>query len=104
MMFGLFDFIPQLPPLKKVDSQTLAAYAGRYQIAPNVVVTINKEGDRLFVIAPPGDQRVELFAESETKFVAPEFDGHIAFVRNEKGEVTELTAEISGRSYRARKI
>jgi D-alanyl-D-alanine-carboxypeptidase/D-alanyl-D-alanine-endopeptidase len=88
----------------KVDPQTLAAYAGKYQLAPNVFVTITKEGDRFYVIAPPGEQRVELFAESETKFVALEFDGHIAFIRNEKGEVTELTAEIGGRSYRARKI
>jgi hypothetical protein len=104
MMFGLFDFIPQLPPLMKVDSQTLAAYAGKYQLSPNVVVTVTREGDRLFVIAPPGEQRVELFAESETKFVALEFDGYIAFIRNEKGEVTELTAETGGRSYKAKKI
>jgi len=104
MMFGLFDFIPGLPPPMKIDPQTLAAYAGKYQLAPNVVITITREGDRLYVIAPPGEQRVELFAESETKFVAPEFDGHIAFIRNEKGEVTELTAEINGRPYRARKI
>ena len=104
MMLGLFDFTLQAPPVTKVDPQTLETYVGKYQIAPNVVVTIIREGNRLFVIAPPGEQRAELFAESETKFVSLEFDGHIAFVRNEKGEVTELTAEVSGRAYRARKI
>ncbi len=103
MMFGLFDFIPQLPPLAKVDPQTTAAYVGKYQIAPNAVVTITKEGDRLFVITPPGQQRAELFPESETKFVALDFDGHIAFVRNEKGDL-EMTAEVNGRSYKAKKI
>jgi hypothetical protein len=56
------------------------------------------------VIAPPGEQRAELFAESEIRFVSLDFDGHVAFVRNEKGEVTELTAEVNGRAYRARKI
>jgi hypothetical protein len=38
-----------------------------------------------------------MFAEPETKFVALEFDGHIGFVRNEKGDI-ELTAEVGGRA------
>ena len=46
----------------------------------------------------------EIFPETETKFFFKVVDAQVTFVKNDKGDVTELVFEQNGRTIRAKKI
>lgn len=50
-----------------VDPKLFDRYAGRYQFAPNLVLTLAREGERLFARAT-GQPKFELFAEGEKEY------------------------------------
>ena len=82
-----------------VDPAIFDAYAGRYQLGPDFILTVTREGDRLMTQAT-GQQKLEVFPESETKFFAKAVDIQITFV-NEGGKVTHLILIQNGREQRA---
>ena len=47
-----------------VDPKVSDAYVGQYELAPNFVLTISKEGARVMAEAT-GQPKVEIFAEAE---------------------------------------
>lgn len=92
------------PTVKKVaapDPGRYAAYAGRYRVAPGVVVTVAVEGERLTLGAPGGDT-AELHPEGEDRFFLLDRDATFTFVRD-GDRVTKLTASIDGRVIEALK-
>jgi hypothetical protein len=105
MMIGYFDFVSPAPkrPATTVNPKIYDAYVGDYQIMPGAAVKITREGDKLMAGAT-SQPSFEIFPESETKFFFKVVDAQITFVKNEKGDVTELIVETNGRSIRAKKI
>lgn len=87
----------------KVDPKTYDAYVGRYELAPAFVLTIIKDGDRLFAQAT-GQGRNEIFPESEKDYFLKVVDAQITFVKNDKGEVTQLILHQGGSDRPAPKI
>lgn len=85
-----------------IDPAILDTYAGRYQLRPDFILTVTREGDRLMTQAT-GQQKVEMFPESETKFFAKVFDGQVTFVK-EGNKVTHLMLHQNGREQRAARI
>ena len=79
-----------------VSPNILAAYAGTYELSPNFKFVITLEGDHLESQAT-GQSRVPLFPESETMFFPKVVDAEIEFVKNDKGEVTEMILHQGGR-------
>lgn len=83
----------------KVRAGIFDAYVGQYrfELRPELLVTISKEGDKLFSEA--AGQRNELAAaqNSETKLRTSEFDGRGNFVRNKRGQVTHFIYSEFGR-------
>lgn len=86
----------------KLEASALEAYAGVYAANPVFSLTITREGERLFVQAT-GQQRFEIFPESETKFFLKVVDAQITFVRDEKGAVTHLILHQAGRDLEAKR-
>ncbi len=87
----------------KVDSKILETYVGEYQIAPNFKIVVTREEDKLF--GQPTDQpRVQLFAEAENAFFLKVVDAQVTFVKNDKGEVTELILHQGGQSITGKKV
>ena len=89
----------QLDPRSSSDN-----YTGRYQVAPNLVFEITRDGDRLFaqgsaqingqaVVLP----KFELFAEGEKNFFAKVADNQIAFETGPEGRATSITLTRAGR-------
>jgi mono/diheme cytochrome c family protein len=104
MMVGYFDYVTKQPvrnPIK-LDPKLYDAYAGEYAVGP-ATFTVSHDGDKL-MFAAPGQPKIEAFPESETRFFFKIFDAQVTFIRNEKGEVTELTLEVNGRTIRARRV
>jgi mono/diheme cytochrome c family protein len=104
MMIGYFDYVTDQPVRNaiKVDPKLYDLYAGEYAVGP-ATFTISHEGDRLMFTAP-GQPKIEAFPETETRFFFKIFDAQVTFIKNDKGEVTELTFEVNGRTMRARRL
>jgi len=94
--------IPRERVAVKVDPKIFDAYAGEYELAPDRIFIVSKEGDRLMA-APKGQPQSELFPESETKFFLKVVDAQVTFVKDDKGAVTHLILH-QGRDQKAKKI
>ena len=76
-----------------IEPRLLDHYTGRYQVTPDLILEITREGDRLFAQATTqaiGGPKFELFAESEKKFFAKVSDKQIAFETGPDGGATRL--------------
>lgn len=92
---------------EKVKAGIYDEYVGQYrfELRPELVVAIKREGDRL--LSEGGDQRSELFARdgSECELFTKEFDGRGEFVRNKRGRISHLIYYEFGREMgRAKKL
>lgn len=87
----------------QVSEQILASYVGEYQLAPNFILTVTKEGKGLMTQAT-GQGKIEIFAESETKFFPKVMEAQIEFIKDDSGKVTQLILNQGGRKMEAKKI
>lgn len=86
--------IPLMQPPKEhtqvtVDPKLFDGYVGAYQLAPNFILTITREGDHLFAQAT-GQPKLEIFPESDRDYFSKVVDAQITFVTDSKGRATEL--------------
>ncbi len=95
IVFGEKYEIPAATNEVKVDPRIYDAYVGRYELAPNFILTISKEGGRLMAQAT-GQPQFELFPESETKFFLKVVDAKVTFVKDDTGKVTHLILHQGG--------
>lgn len=103
ILFGEKYEIPSERKIGKVDPGIYNAIVGIYEFEPDNILNITKDNNRLFV-APPGQPKLEIFPESDTKFFLKALDAEITFIKNEKGEVTKLIFHIGGKDMPAKKI
>jgi CubicO group peptidase (beta-lactamase class C family) len=122
---GLHLLDPELPlanpePPKQrtgipIDPQLLDNYTGRYQVAPNLVFEITRDGDRLYAQGftqllqnQPGNltglPKFELFAEGEKSFFAKVADNQITFETGPQGRATSLILHRAGRNMSAPRL
>jgi len=83
-----------------VAPKILTEYAGTYEMTPAFQLVVTAEGDKLFTQAT-NQPKLQLFAESESKFFLKVVDAQVEFVRNEKGAVTHLVLHQGGRDMKA---
>jgi len=86
-----------------VDPKLFDKYAGRYQLAPNFILTITREGDHLFAQAT-GQPKFELFAEGEKEYFLKVVDAQISFEVEGAGAATQLVLHQMGRDMPAKRI
>ena len=86
------------PPLKEVaiDPAALGPLVGVYALAPGFDIAVTREGDHLFAQAT-GQERLELFPESPSRFFFKLVDAQIDFVR-EGGRAVSLVLHQGGRN------
>jgi D-alanyl-D-alanine-carboxypeptidase/D-alanyl-D-alanine-endopeptidase len=96
-----------LPPKERkeaaVDPKLFDKYAGKYQLAPNFVLTITREGEHLFAQAT-GQPKFELFAEGEKEYFLKVVDAQITFVVDAGGVVNQLVLHQGGQDLPAKRI
>jgi D-alanyl-D-alanine-carboxypeptidase/D-alanyl-D-alanine-endopeptidase len=101
-----FEGEPPKPPEHKevsVDPKIFDGYVGSYAIVPNFVLTVTREGDHLFVQAT-GQQKFEVFPESERDYFYKVVDAQITFVTDSTGRATELILHQGGSDHHANRI
>jgi CubicO group peptidase (beta-lactamase class C family) len=87
----------------KVDPKIFDGYLGQYQLAPNFILTITREGDGLFAQAT-GQPQVQIFPESEREFFYKVVDAQITFYTDSSGRATSLTLHQNGRDMPAPRL
>jgi len=83
-----------------IDPKLLDHYTGRYQVRPDLIFEITRDGDRLFAqgFAQATDlPKFELFAEGEKNFFARVADNQITFETGPEGRATSLILHRAGR-------
>jgi mono/diheme cytochrome c family protein len=103
MLIGYIDYVGVRPAMAKIDPKIYDGYVGRYEVSAALGLTVTRVGERLFgqLMTQP---RIELLPQSESKFFLREVDGLVTFVRNDAGDVAELTLEQGGRTLHAKKV
>ncbi|WP_250847069.1 serine hydrolase [Aquisphaera insulae] len=88
----------------RVDPRIFDAYAGRYEVSADEIVTVTREGDHLMAQSTH-QGKVELFPESERDFFTkPTSKNSLTFVRDDKGAVTQLTLHEDGHDSAAKRL
>ena len=90
-------------PTVRVSSDILDSYVGKYELAGTIMVDITRENDRL-IAAPQGQEKAELFPQSETKFFLKIIDAQVEFQRDSSGRVSQFTLQQNGQSLIAKRL
>ena len=69
-----------------VDSTVLQSYVGKYEMKPGLILTITREGNKLYGQAT-GQGRLDLFAEAQNKFFLKVVPAEIEFIKDDNGKV-----------------
>ena len=86
-----------------VDPKIFDGYVGQYQLAPEFVLTITREGTQFFVQAT-GQPKLEIFPESERDYFLKAVDAQISFETDGQGRATTLVLHQNGMNKPARRV
>ncbi|MCJ7622650.1 MAG: serine hydrolase [Anaerolineaceae bacterium] len=87
----------------ELDAAALEAFVGEYQVAAGMNAAITLEDGRLMVQVP-GQPRLQLHAESETKFFIKEAPVVVTFEKEASGQVSAVVIRQAGQDMPARKV
>ncbi|HVF91252.1 MAG TPA: serine hydrolase, partial [Blastocatellia bacterium] len=96
-------YLPQPYEVISMDPNKLDDYLGRFQVSPDRVLTMTREGGRLYA-KPTQDPGFELLPVSDTEFVRTDQDIHYTFVRSESGKVDAVKLRFDDGTLEARRI
>jgi len=107
-MHLLDSHAPLLPAPKEhkeitVDPKIFDGYVGRYQLAPNFILTITREGDQLYAQVT-NQPKLPIFPEGERDFFYKAVDAQITFETDANGRATSLTLHQNGANMPAKRI
>jgi len=100
--------LPTMQPPKvhtevTVDPNLFEGYVGAYQLAPNFVLTVTREANRLFIQAT-GQPKFEIFAEAAQEYFLKAVDAQLSFVTNAAGQTTAVILHQNGANVTGRRI
>ncbi|GAB2553621.1 DUF3471 domain-containing protein [Spirosoma areae] len=93
-------------PVGKVDPKLFDAYTGQYEAAPNLVLTVTREGDKLMGQWPSTSMpKVELLPQNETTFFTKVLPGSIVFVKGETNQASHfIYRQANGEELKGKKV
>jgi CubicO group peptidase (beta-lactamase class C family) len=95
IMFDMPVTLPKERKAIKLEPKQLDSLAGRYELAPDFILTVTASGEHLFVQGT-GQPRAEVFPESETDFFAKVVDAQLTFYKDTSGKVTHVVLHQNG--------
>lgn len=94
--------LPKVRKVVTVDRQTLQAYVGTYELEPGLDLVFSLEGDKL-MCQPTGQEKAQVFAETDTDFFAKMAEIDIHFIRDPDGKVNAFTFLQNGKEATAKR-
>lgn len=89
--YGWPGFRPRTKKVVTVEPASLAKLAGRYELDPGNTIDIVLEGDKLMAV--DGEERIELYPESETRFFDLVEEHELWFFTGADGRVTHMVVD-----------
>ena len=86
-----------------VDTKDFDKYVGSYELAPNAIMTVTREGDQL-ITQLTGQGKVPVYPEGAGKFFVKVVDAQLTFDSDAQGKVTQLILHQGGRDMPAKRI
>jgi serine-type D-Ala-D-Ala carboxypeptidase/endopeptidase len=86
-----------------VDTKAFERYIGAYQLSPNVVLTMSREGDQMYTQLT-GQPRFPVFPEGERKYFLKVVDAQLTFDAGTAPKAAEVTLHQNGRDQVAKRI
>ncbi|MCB0631322.1 MAG: serine hydrolase [Lewinella sp.] len=83
-------------PSVEVSEAQLESYTGRYEIGPNFILTITREGKELYAQAT-GQPRLKIQPVAENEFFSPDANATVVFEKNSEGMVHQSILKQGGR-------
>ena len=83
------DYLPQPHEVVSLDADKLVDYEGRFLVNPDRVLTITKEGGRLYA-QPTLEPKFELLPISESEFIRTDENNRYTFVRSASGKADTI--------------
>jgi len=93
-------------PVKKsiqLDEKILKTYIGNYELQKGFVLYITLEDGKMMLQAT-GQEKNEIFAESETKFFMKVVDANMEFVPGESGKAETLIFNQGGQTFNCKRV
>ena len=94
-------------PIERVEINVprdiLDTYVGEYELTPDFTIVVTRKRRRLYVQAT-GQEKFQVFAESETKFFYKVVDAQISFVDEDSEGITNLILHQNRADFSARKV
>ena len=98
-----YSRVPPARSVIKVDPKIYDAYVGEYEIAPNIIFHVAREGDKL-MSQTTGQPKAEMLPESEIGFFIKGIPAQFIFLRDEKGQVSRIVIIQDGRTISMKRI
>ncbi len=95
--------VPRIHTEVAINPALLDRYVGRYHFSDTDIMTIAREGNRLFYFPVP-EQKLELFAESDRDFFMKEVDAQVSFEVPSRGPATAAIWHQWGQDQRGERI
>jgi serine-type D-Ala-D-Ala carboxypeptidase/endopeptidase len=86
-----------------VNPKIFDGYIGRYQLAPNFILAVTREGDHFYTQAT-GQPKLEIFPESKRDYFLKVVDAQITFETDNQGRATGLILHQNGLDQPAKRI
>ncbi|MCZ6681504.1 MAG: serine hydrolase [Candidatus Poribacteria bacterium] len=87
----------------KIAPEIFEKYVGKYELQPGVIFYVTMEDDKLMVQLT-GQEKIQVFPESEDKFFSKIVDAQITFLKDNNGNVDRLMLHQGGRELIAHKM
>ena len=87
----------------KVDPKIYDAYVGNYELRPGFILSVTREGDRLFTQAT-GQAKFEAFPESQRDFFLKVVDAQLTFQPDAGGRAASVVLHQGGRDITAKRF
>jgi hypothetical protein len=81
--------------VSRLEAEALEDYPGEFQLAPGVVISVTRDGNRLLVQLT-GQPAIEVYPDGVDRFVYTVVDAAIEFSRDDAGRVISLTLHQNG--------
>lgn len=86
-----------------VDETILETYVGKYELAPNFILTVSRDGTQLKTQAT-GQPEFPIFPKSENVFYLKVVEAQLTFNKNEEGVIESVTLHQGGQEIPGKKL
>ncbi|MBL8216440.1 MAG: serine hydrolase [Bryobacterales bacterium] len=103
LAYGQTVELPRRRVPVSLRNEVFDKYVGTYELAPNLLLTVSREGGR-YLLQATGQAQVEMYPEAETKFFLRVADAQVTFITDPSGVTHSLLLHQNGRDMKGKKV